>query len=156
MTTSLYRRWLATAWTFCLLPLLVIGADAPPAVKTFDGKVVTLAGILEKQGAKLDRDAAGVSLALATNDGKTYPLIKDDGSRMFFLDPTLLNRPMRLTGKLLADGKLLQVTQIQSLVKDELHDIYYWCDICAIKRFEKKECECCGAPMELREVKVKK
>ncbi len=41
-------------------------------------------------------------------------------------------------------------------MKDEPHDIYYWCDICAIKRFEKKECECCGAPMELREVKVKK
>jgi len=28
------------------------------------------------------------------------PLVKDDGSRMFFKDKRLLDRPMRLTGRL--------------------------------------------------------
>jgi hypothetical protein len=129
-----------------------------PEVKTdhFNGKVVPLAGIVEKFGSKLDSDAAPAWLALAADDGKIYPLIKDDGARMFFLDPRLLNRPMRLTGQLLPGSQLLQVVEVHSYQKGELHDVYYWCDICAIKRFEKKNCDCCGAPMELREVPVKK
>jgi len=32
--------------------------------------------------------------------------------------------------------------------------VYYWCETCAIRRDypEKGVCECCGGPMELREV----
>src|SRR5262249_687396 len=60
----------------------------------FNGKVVPLAPLLEKFGAKLDADAAPSWLALQGDDGKVYPLIKDDGSRMFFLDKRLLDRPM--------------------------------------------------------------
>jgi rRNA maturation endonuclease Nob1 len=48
------------------------------------------------------------------------------------------------------------VLQAHSLVKGQLHEVYYWCDICSIKRFEKKICECCGGPMERREEPVKK
>ena len=47
------------------------------------------------------------------------------------------------------------VGTFHGLVKGELHDIYYWCDICSIRRAEKNLCECCGAPMELREEKAK-
>jgi hypothetical protein len=129
-----------------------------PEEKTeyFKGKVVPLAGIVEKFGVKLDSDAAPAWLALASDDGKIYPLIKDDGARMFFQDARLLNRPMRLTGRLLPGTQVLQVVEVHSYVKGELNDVYYWCDICTIKRFEKKNCDCCGAPMELRETPVKK
>jgi hypothetical protein len=131
---------------------------APPEIKTeyFNGKVVPLAGLVEKFGSKLDPDAAPAWLALAGDDGKIFPLIKDAGARMLFQDPRLLNRPMRLTGRLLPGSQLLQVVEVHSYIKGELHEVYYWCDICAIKRFEKKECDCCGAPMELRETPVKK
>jgi hypothetical protein len=123
----------------------------------YKGKVVPLAGVLDKVGAKLDADASPYWLALLSDDGKIYPLIKDDGSRMFFQDPRLLNRPMRLTGRLLSGSPLLQVVEVHSYnSKNELQEVYYWCDICSIKRFEKKLCDCCGAPMELREVPVNK
>jgi hypothetical protein len=131
----------------------------PQTIKTqyYNGKVVPLAGILEKMGAKLDADAAPYWLALVGDDGKIYPLVKDDGSRMFFKDTRLLNRPMRLTGRLLPGSQLLQVVEVHSYnQKHELQEVYYWCDTCAIKRYEKKLCDCCGAPMELREVPVKK
>jgi hypothetical protein len=133
-------------------------AAAPPEVKPqeFTGKVVPLAAILDKLGSKLDPDAAPVWLVLAGDDGHIYPLVKDAGARMFFQDPRLLNRPMRLTGRLLPGSQLLQVVQVHSNIKGELHEVYYWCDICAIKRFEKKECDCCGGPMELRETPLKK
>jgi len=75
---------------------------------------------------------------------------------MFFLDPQLLNRRMRLTGHLVGDTSFLKVLQVHSYVKGELCEVYYWCDICSIKRFYKAQCECCQGPMELREPPVKK
>lgn len=131
-------------------------ADKPAEIKTqyYIGKVVPLAVVLEKQGVKLDKEAQPHWMALVTDDGKIYPLVKDEFARMFFSDPVLLDRPMRLTARPLG-GSLLQVFQVHSYLKGELHEVYYWCDICAIKRWEKKACECCGAPMELREEKVK-
>jgi hypothetical protein len=153
----LLRTGLAAALALSLLPGLLALADSGKSkTEYFKGKVVPLAGLVEKAGSKLDADAAPHWLALVGDDGKIYPLIKDDGSRMFFKDEKLLNRPMRLTGKLLPGSQLLQVVEVHSYHKGELHEVYYWCDICAIKRFEKKICDCCGGPMELREVPVKK
>lgn len=127
--------------------------SAPPTAKTdeFNGKVVLLADALEKADVKLDKDAAPFWLALQGDDGKTHPLIKDAGSRMFFKDEKLRNRPMRITGRLVGDARLLQVLTVRSLVKGQLHEPYYWCDICKIKRFEPNNCDCCGDPLEFRE-----
>jgi hypothetical protein len=121
----------------------------PP--KFFTGQVIPLKELVEKAGGKLDADAETTWLALVTKTGDVYPLIKDDGSRMFFKDRTLLKRPMRLTGKLLPGSKLLQVLEVHSLKQGKLYDVYYWCDICSIRRFEKNICDCCGGPMELHE-----
>jgi hypothetical protein len=129
--------------------------DAVPA-QYYTGKVVPLAGLIEKFGGRLDADAAPHWLALAADDGKVYPLIKDDGGRMFFRDATLLQRPMRLTGRLLPGSHLLQVVEVYSYRSGQLHEVYYWCDVCSIKRFEKRICECCGGPMELRETPASK
>lgn len=151
------RRGLVAAFAVAFCPFFFSPAE-PPAAKPrfYTGKVVPLSDVLAKSGIRLDRDAAALSLALLTDAGKVYPIIKDEGSRMFYLDKSLLNRRMRLTGRTVGDTPLLQVLQVHSLLKGELHEVYYWCDICAIKRFEKKLCECCGGPMELRETPVKK
>ena len=140
------------------LPCLAPSAESEkPKTESFKGKVKTLAAVAEKAGAKLDPDAAPTSLVLVADNGNIYPIIKDDGSRLFFKDDILLNREMLLTGRLLRNSQLLQVVAVQSYnKKDELCDVYYWCDICSIRRGEKMRCECCGGPMELREVPVKK
>jgi len=138
-----------------LSPFL-LAADKEPKNEEFNGKVVPLAPLLEKFGAKLDADAAAASLALQTDDGKVYPLIKDDGTRMFFLDKRLRDRPMRLTGRLHPPTQMLQVLTVRSIIKGEPHDVFYWCDICSIRRREKQACDCCGGPMELREEPIKK
>jgi hypothetical protein len=155
----LRRLGLIVALAVGLAPLLFAPGNAAPAApkpEYYKGKVVPLAGLVEKFGTRLDADAAPHWLALVTDDGKVYPLIKDDGSRMFYKDTRLLNRPMRLTGRVLPGSQLLQVLQVHSYVKDQVCEVYYWCEVCAIKRFEKKTCDCCGGPMELREVPVKK
>ena len=150
---------LTIAFFAVLLALVAQATLAEPETKTvqLEGKVVPMAGILEKFGSRLDPEAAPHWLALVTNDGKTYPLIKDDGSRLFFSDPRLQNRAMRISGRLFQDTHLLQVLSVNSVKNGQLHEIYYWCDICSIRRNELlKKCDCCGGPMELREEPVKK
>jgi hypothetical protein len=150
------RLGIVAALLVATLPMLFAADSAKPDAKQqfYKGKVAPLAAYFEKLGAKMDKEAAAQSYALITEDGKVYPLIKDDGSRMFFKDERLLNRPMRLTARPVGDTNFLQVFQVHSYLKGELHEVYYWCDICAIKRFEKKDCDCCGAPMEFREEKA--
>jgi hypothetical protein len=142
-----------------LSPLLFPPANSAgpstPQDQFYNGKVKPLAAVLDKSGIKLDPEAAPQWLALVMDDGKVYPLIKDDGSRMFFKDARLLNRPMRLTARLFADTHLLQVVNVHSYQKGQLCEVYYWCDICTIRRHELNKCECCGGPMDLREVPVK-
>jgi hypothetical protein len=152
------RLGLVVALTLGLAPVYLSRAQekAPPLkVDFYKGKVVPLADVLSKQGAKLDADAAPHWMALVADDGKVYPLVKDAGSRMFFKDAKLLKRPMRLTGRLLPGSALLQVVNVHSYVKGQLHEVYYWCDICTIRGYEAGICDCCGGPMELREVPVK-
>ena len=150
----LRRIGLGLVAALALSPILwAVGAPTKAAPKTedIDGKVVALASVLAKLGPKLDPDAAPQWLALVADDGKVYPLIKDDGSRMFFKDERLLNRPMRLTARLIPEVQMLQVIQVHSRIKGELHEVYYWCDICTIRGYEAGICDCCGGPMELRE-----
>ena len=154
------RKCLVLALSIALSPWLVAGfvsSDAPKKdTKEIAGKVVTLAGLLDKFGAKLDKDAAPFALALVADDGQVYPLIKDTSSRMFFKDAKLLDRPMRITGRLFGDTKMLQVLSVRSVVGGKVHEPYYWCDICKIKRFEPNACDCCGAALEFREDPVGK
>ena len=83
--------------------------------------------------------------------GKVIPLADLLAKR----DAKLLKRPMRLTGKLIPGTQLLQVINVHSIVNGKLHEVYYWCDICTIKGYETGNCDCCGAPMEFREVPLK-
>ncbi|MSQ93563.1 MAG: hypothetical protein EXR98_03290 [Gemmataceae bacterium] len=156
MPISQKRIGLLLALGFALLPIVGGRAgDKKPAEKNeyFNGNVVLLSEALAKQGVKIDPDQ--YVLVLQTDDGKLYPLVKDEGARMFFKDAKLLNRPMRLTARLVPKTQFLQVINVHSIVKGRLHDVYYWCDICTIKRYQAGICDCCLAPMELREVPYK-
>jgi hypothetical protein len=153
--SSFFRRvCLSFAGLIALAPLFV-GAGDPPKreakIEHYNGKVVPVADVVAKMGGRLDTDAAPHWLALVGEDGTIYPLLKDSGSRMFFKDSDLLKRPMRLTGQLLPGSQLLQVTAVHSYKKGQLHEVYYWCEVCSIRRGEKNLCECCGGPMVLHE-----
>jgi hypothetical protein len=147
------RLALLLALLFALAPFFA--AAAPKKLDSFSGKVVPLSKVLAKAKIDLDPDAAAHWLALVTADGKVYPLIKNAGSRAFFQDKSLHDRPMQLLGRVVEGSQLLQVNTINSVIEGKVHDLYYWCDICSIRRPEKNACECCGGAMELREVPMK-
>ncbi len=164
MRGTWYRGAVVAALLFAGLPCLVgricnpshgAPSEATP-IGEYRGKVVPLADLAGQAGTRLDADAAPVSLALVGDDGKVWLLLKDGGSRLFFQDRALLNRPMRLTGRPVPGSQILRVMSVQSLIKGRPHEVYYWCDICSIRRSEKAICECCGGPMDLKEEPVGK
>ncbi len=154
MNTRRRRCCLILVLGFALLPFCAAHPDdAKP--DAFRGQVVALDKLLAAQGVKLDADAAPAWVALKTEDGKLYPLVKDAGARMFFKDPSLRDRPMRLTGRLVPGTPFLQVVDVHSYRNGKLHAVYYWCDICTIKNHDPGICECCGMAVELREEPVR-
>ena len=50
---------------------------------------------------------------------------------------------------------ILQVINVHSYKDGKLHEVYYWCDVCTIRGYEAGICDCCGGPVERREVPVK-
>lgn len=133
---------------------VIVTAEPAKATREFRGKVVSISAVLEREGSPLDKDAAAVWLGLLGDDGKVVPLVKDAGSRMFFKDGRMLNRPVVLRGRLVGGEQFLQVFQVTTVVDGRRHEPFYWCDICKIKRFEPNDCDCCGAPLEFREEPV--
>src|SRR5688572_27861596 len=128
MWQSRRRLGLLVALAGALLPLFGGWAQDRKAIDknaTYTGTVLPLADVLRKSGFKIDADAAPLTLVLQTGDGKLYPLIKDEGSRLFFKDARLLNRPMRLTARLVPKSSFLQVIGVHSIVNGKLHDVYY-------------------------------
>jgi len=145
------RRLLGLATALLLVGVCAGQPPKPPASpdapQVFTGKVVSLPAPKGKSGTKPgDR-----GLALKADDGTAYPLVEDDGSRMFFLDPQLRDRPVRLTALLVPATKGLRVVKVQTVKDGQAYDVDYWCEICQISGNCPGACVCCGDDVELRE-----
>jgi hypothetical protein len=136
------------------IPVVPAAKAATEAADVFKGEVLPLDDVVKEHKGALDRDAAKASLVIKCEDGKVYSLIKDDGSRKFFLDKRLLRRPMQLTAVKLPGSQLLLVKRVQSVVNGKLHDVDYWCETCQLSYSEPGICKCCGQETELRELPV--
>ena len=117
----------------------------------YQGNVVPLADILAKSKTQIDADAAPFLLVLQAEDGKLYPLIKNEGSCSTKTRSCSIAR----CGSRRIPTRLFCKSSRCSLEKEKLHDLYYWCDICTIKRYQAGICDCCGDLMVFREEPVK-
>ncbi|HEX4613867.1 MAG TPA: hypothetical protein VH092_37140 [Urbifossiella sp.] len=126
-------------------------ADGSAAVVA--GKVLPLATALAKTGLKADADMPGV--ALVTDEGRVYPLVKEELSRLLFAEEKLQNRPVRLTAKLVPGTTFLRVTGVQTVKDGKVYDVDYFCDNCQLPALSPGPCKCCGGPTYLRETLVK-
>ncbi len=126
---------------------------APERAQAIDGKVVPLADALKKLGVKPDADTAGV--ALVTADGTVFTLVKEEKTRLLFLDKQLHNRDVRLTAKVLPGTRVLSVERVQTLKDGKAFNVDYWCDQCQLESVEPGPCKCCGGETVLRELPAK-
>ena len=84
-------------------------------------------------------------------DGAYYTLLRTKLSEALFMDERLREKDLLLKGKVLPKSQILDVTNIKSIQNGVVHDLYYYCDICAIESVSPAECACCQGPVELVE-----
>lgn len=134
-----------------------VRAENPPAYRTetLRGRVVFHNEVFAKQtGIPSVPEARQRLLALETDGGALVPLIEDVRGRAFRRDERLRALRVELVVRRYEQSPLVQVIRVFELANDGRYELDYWCEICAIAMFEKKECECCQGPVELRRRKV--
>ena len=121
-----------------------------PIIK-LDGKLVDLnKEYARKHAFRIPIDAEPV-LGFKTKDGKLYTLIHTRTSAALFTDNRLKKKELILTGHILPDSQIFQVTFLRSRKNREIHLLYYYCDICAIVALTPEICQCCQEPVRLVE-----
>ena len=90
-----------------------------------------------------------------TTNGVYYTLLRTKLSEALFADERVREKELLLTGNVLPKSQILDVTAMKSIRKGVIYDLYYYCDICAVRTVAPGPCVCCQAPVELVEVPLK-
>ena len=90
-----------------------------------------------------------------TTDGVFYTLLRTNLSEALFVDERLHHKTLIITGRTFPKTHLLEAIRLQSVHDGILHDLYYYCDTCAIRAAAPGDCVCCQAPVELVEKPIK-
>ena len=147
----------ATAFVVLVLSFAWAADEASKEFRseTLRGKVVFLAEAFERQtGVRTVPEARERILALQTADGTLIPILEDTRGRAFRRDERLREMTIELDVRRYRTSPAVQIIRVLEVAKDGRYEIDYWCDICAIPMVEKKDCECCQGPVELRRRKV--
>ena len=86
-----------------------------------------------------------------TTNGVYYTLLRTKLSEALFADQRVREKELLLTGNVLPKSQILDVTAMKSVRNGVVYDLYYYCDICAIRTVAPGPCLCCQAPVELVE-----
>ena len=88
-------------------------------------------------------------------DGVFYTLLRTGLSEALFVDKRLHQKTLIITGRTFPKTHLLEAIRLRSLHDEVVHDLYYYCDTCAIRTSAPGDCVCCQAPVELVEKPIK-
>lgn len=125
-------------------------SEAP--IVTLRGRVACLTEELEKNFSVLPNcDKQGHLYVLKTTDGSFYPFLPVDTAAAIWMDERYRSRELQIGARLFPANKFIEVIRLQSWLNGKLHDLYYYCDICAITTHKPGACECCQEPVEFRE-----
>lgn len=98
-------------------------------------------------GFKVEGESAGL---------RYYTLLRNKHSEALFADPRFRERELRLGGRVFPASAILELNRFQWYRDGKLHDVYYWCEVCAIKGVDPTVCACCQDKVELREAPAEK
>jgi hypothetical protein len=132
----------------------VLLAGSAPTLQADDlrGRVVCMAENNEQPKASANHEH---TLAFKTTEGKVYKLTKTRFSEALFVDKRLHEKELLLKGNVSADAKSFDALTIRSIKNGVVHDLYYYCEICAIESVSPDICGCCRMPVELVEKPLK-
>jgi len=86
-----------------------------------------------------------------TTNGVYYTLLRTGLSEALFADKRVREKELILSGKVPPGTQIFDVRVMKSVRNGVVHDLYYYCDICAIKTVVPGPCMCCREPVELVE-----
>ena len=150
---------LAAARLSMLAPSTGIAEAADTFQSGDDEKMVSLGGrviCLTEELQKLyrvapDCETRGHVYTLKAKDGKLYPFLPTETAAAVWMDERFRTRDLQITARLFPQTNFIEVIKLQSWLKGKLHDLYYFCDVCAITTHKPGPCECCQEPVEFRE-----
>ena len=90
-----------------------------------------------------------------TTDGAFYTLLRTNLSEALFVDERLQQKMFIIIGRTFPKTHLLEAIRLQTVHDGVVHDLYYYCDTCAIRAAAPGDCVCCQAPVELVEKPIK-
>jgi len=115
------------------------------------GRVVCLAEEMHRRHEALLPTEHEHLWGFKTQDGTCYTLLRSKFSEALFLDERLRQKDLLLKAKLFPKTQVIEVALIRSLRNGVVQDLYYYCDVCAIKSVSPEVCACCQAPVVLVE-----
>ena len=155
-------------WPGPLLAIAMIGmavaADQGQAVKPDQGKKqtelpeVALRGVIVclpeamHELYHIDLPANHEHLyGFKTTDGTFYTLLRTKLSETLFVDEQVRKKELLLRGHVLPKTQIFEMTGMKSVRNGVVCDLYYYCDVCAIKTLSPGPCMCCQGPVKLVE-----
>jgi hypothetical protein len=129
--------------------VVVVSADEP---KSGASSAAINGTVMEVQGKLLPADGTNSSAKFKTESGAVYTLVSNQTSSALFIDTNLHGKTLLLKGRPSPGANHFQVTgNLRSLRDGKIHELYYYCEICAIKGSESGPCMCCREPVHLIE-----
>ena len=122
------------------------------AAEELRGRVVCIAENNEQPKASANHEHV---FGFKTTEGKVYKLTKTRFSEALFVDARLREKELLLKGNVSEDAKSFDALTIRSIKNGVVHDLYYYCEICAIESVSPDICSCCRMPVELVEKPLK-
>jgi hypothetical protein len=87
-----------------------------------------------------------------TDSGIAYTLVSNRMSSALFIDTNLQAKTLLLKGRVLPGTRDFEVTgNLRSIRDHQVHDLYYYCDVCSIPGSDPGPCMCCREPVYLIE-----
>ena len=106
--------------------------------------------VVELQGRVLPVRGS-TNLQFRTESG-TYKLRHTRECHALFADTNLYSRVLLLKGRVRVKEKAFEVTgNLHSIRNGKVHELYYYCDICAVASSAPGPCVCCREPVVLTE-----
>jgi hypothetical protein len=86
-----------------------------------------------------------------TTDGTFYTLLRTKLSEALFVDEQVRKKELILKGRVFPKTQIFEMTDMKSVRNGVVCDLYYYCDVCAIKTLSPGPCMCCQGPVTLVE-----
>jgi hypothetical protein len=108
--------------------------------------------VVELKGKLVRISEKTSELGLRTEQGMVYTLVSNHMSSALFIDTNFFGRTLVLKGRELSNERRFEVTgNWRSFRGDRIHNLYYYCEVCAVEGIDSGPCLCCRDPVHLVE-----